>query len=106
MGLRAADKTALRPPLIHGRATMAKASGNGSGKFDIGVHDMGGWGRVTAGSAPATADELAAYLSHRLTAWFREHLNLRLICVLPVNRDGSTVELHSWYEQHGFTDKT
>jgi len=84
---------------------MARSQpGNGSGKFDIGVHDLGGWVRVQAGGEPATSDELAAYLSHRLSVWRRENPHLRLISVVPVNRDGTTVELHAWYEQTVFPD--
>jgi hypothetical protein len=46
---------------------MSKAKpGNGSGKFDVGAHDMGGWVRVVASNSPDTPDELGVYLAHRL----------------------------------------
>jgi hypothetical protein len=40
-----------------------------------------------------------------LSLWLREHHHLRLICVVPITRDGNTIELHGWYEQHDFPDK-
>jgi hypothetical protein len=83
---------------------MAKQHGNGSGKFDVGVHDMGGWLRVTAGEASDLADNLAVYLSHGLSAWLRANPHLRLRCVVPINVNAMTVELHAWYEQHSFPD--
>lgn len=91
-------------PLSGGWCQMAKTSGNGSGKIGVGAHDMGGWVRVVPGTSGAPPDDLAFYLSHRLSDWFREHAHLRLLCVVPVNRDGTTVELHAWYEQHLFPD--
>jgi hypothetical protein len=78
--------------------------GNGSGKFDIGAHDMGGWVRVIAGQTAAEVEDLGFYLAHRLSMWFRENPHLRLLSVVPINRDGNTVELHGWYEQHLFPD--
>jgi hypothetical protein len=39
-----------------------------------------------------------------VTQWFRSRPHLRLLCVLPVNKGGDTVELHVWYEQHLFPD--
>ncbi len=80
--------------------------GNGSGSFDVGAHDMGGWVRVTTGQTGAHVENLGFYLAHRLSAWFREHPHLRLICVVPINRDGNTIELHGWYVQHLFDDKS
>lgn len=86
---------------------MAKPHpGNGSSKFGVGVHDMGGWVQVKADGSPAGPDELAVYLSHRLSEWLRDNAHLRLLCVVPVSRDGKTVELHAWYEQHLFPDKS
>ena len=46
---------------------MKKPShGNGSGKFEIGQHDMGGWVRIVAGRQNLPED-LAVYLSSALT---------------------------------------
>jgi hypothetical protein len=78
--------------------------GNGSGKFDVGAHDMGGWVRIIPGQSAHTATDLPGFLAHRLSEWLREHPHLRLLCVVPITRDGSTVELQAWYEQHLFPD--
>ena len=81
-----------------------KSGGNGSGKLDVGCHDMGGWIRVlAAGETPA---DLPVYLSHLLAQWFRERPHLRLRFVVPISRDGDTVELHAWYDAHVFPDQT
>jgi len=66
----------------------------------IGINqlDMGGWVRVYLGQGEPTG-EIAHFLSHALNGWFRERPHLRLRLVLPVTRNGNTVELHAWYEQ-------
>lgn len=66
---------------------------------------MGGWVRVTA-SGTANPKEVAPFLAHRLAGWLRESTRLRLVCIVPIDRDGDTVELHAWYEQHIFNDKS
>ena len=38
--------------------------GNGSGKFDVGVHDMGGWVQVVAGGTAPQDGNLPFYLAH------------------------------------------
>jgi hypothetical protein len=76
--------------------------GNGSGKFDIGAHDMGGWVRVRASQTAAHVEDLGFYLAHVLSNWFREHPHLQLISIVPIVKDGNTVELHGWYAQHLF----
>ena len=43
--------------------------GNGSGKFDVGVHDMGGWVRVIPGGTAPQDGNLPFYLAHRLSHW-------------------------------------
>jgi hypothetical protein len=79
---------------------MKQQPSNGSGRLEIVEHDMGGWVRVRAsGNIP---DDLPVFLSHTLTKWFRERPPLRLTCVVPISRDGTTVELHGWYECHVF----
>ena len=75
--------------------------GNGSGKFDIGRHDMGGWVRVCA-SRHNLPDDLPVYLAQTLTEWFRQRPHLHLRSVVPVQRDGRTVELYGWYDAHLF----
>ena len=74
---------------------MAKnIPGNGSGKLNVHQADMGGWVRVFTDPMAALSDDLAIYLSLALTEWFRQRSQLRLRAVLPVTRDGTTVELH------------
>jgi hypothetical protein len=75
--------------------------GNGSGKFEINQADMGGWVRICAAKPEdCPRDDLAVYLSQSLAEWLRLKPHLRLKCVVPIDRDGSTVELHAWYEVH------
>jgi len=83
---------------------MKHRHGNGSGKFEIGQHDMGGWVRIVAGRTGDLPDDLPVYLSHALTNWFRQRPQLRMRCVLPINKDGDTVELHAWYDLQIFPD--
>jgi hypothetical protein len=80
---------------------MKKPHGNGSGNFEIGQVDMGGWVRFLAGGQNLPHD-LPVYLSKTVAAWSREHPNLRLRFVVPIQRDGDTVELHAWYDGHVF----
>ena len=96
--LAAQKGTAMKRPLGDG--------GNGSSKFDISAHDMAGWVRVLAGKTGTIPEDLPAYLSRHLTNWFRQRPHLRSRCVLPVNKDGNTVELHAWYDQVLFNDLT
>jgi hypothetical protein len=72
-------------------------------RFEIIHEDMGGWVRVFLGRGEPTG-ELAKYLSHGLTAWMRIRPQLRIRFVVPVSRDGDTVELHAWYDQVLFPD--
>jgi hypothetical protein len=76
--------------------------GNGSGRFEIGQADMGGWVRVFPARADEPRDDLAVYLAQTLTEWFRQRPPLRLRCVVPVSRGGDTAELHAWYDTHVF----
>jgi hypothetical protein len=78
--------------------------GNGSGKFDVGAHDMGGWVRVIAGPTSAHVEDLGFFLAHRLSMWFRENPYLHVLSVVPINKDGRTIELYGWYAQHLFSD--
>jgi hypothetical protein len=77
------------------------SGGNGSGKFSIDQHDMGGWVRICACGANLP-DDLPVYLSQSLTDWFRKRPHFYLRCVAPIQRDGDTVELHAWYGTHLF----
>ena len=72
-------------------------------RFEIVQQDMGGWVRVFLGRGEPTG-ELAKFLSHGLTDWMRMRAHLRVRFVVPINRDGDTVELHAWYDQVLFPD--
>ena len=76
--------------------------GNGSGKFDVHQQDMGGWVRVFASAKQKPPEDLPVFLSHSLTEWFRLRPNLHIRCIVPVCKDGDTVELHCWYDAHLF----
>jgi hypothetical protein len=52
----------------------------------------------------AHVEDLAFYLAHSLSQWFRENSHLRLIAVTPISNEGDAVELHGWYEQHLLRD--
>ena len=72
-------------------------------RFEIVQEDMGGWLRVFLGRGEPVG-EVARFLSHTLTSWFRERPHLRLRFAVPITRDGDTVELHAWYDQLIFPD--
>jgi hypothetical protein len=77
-------------------------------RFEIIQENMGGWvrvflGRVFLGRGEPTG-EVAKFLSHSLTEWMRQRPHLRVRFVVPINRDGDTVELHAWYDQIIFPD--
>jgi hypothetical protein len=82
----------------------SKASGNGSSRFEVYQRDMGGWVRVFTSATADRPDDLAVYLSHALTAWFRQRPQLRIRTVVPITRDGDTIELHAWYDLGVFAD--
>jgi hypothetical protein len=81
--------------------SMKEQPSAGSSKFEIVQTDMGGWVRIHHATGPVPND-LALYLSQMLAGWFRQHPHLRLVCVVPISRNGTTVELHGWYECHIF----
>jgi hypothetical protein len=62
---------------------------------------LGGWVRIVAGRHNLP-DDLPVHLPQALSGWFRQRPQLRMRCVVPVQRDGNTVELHAWYEAHLF----
>jgi hypothetical protein len=80
---------------------MKGQPGNGSSKFQVQQDDMGGWVRVHASGSSFPAN-LPVILSACLTDWFRQRLHLRLRFVIPIQKDGNTVELHAWYECQTF----
>lgn len=78
--------------------------GNGSGKINVHQDDMGGWGRVHTDKLAIVPDDLGLNLSLALTEWFGQRPQLTMRCVVPVVREGCTVELHGWYGLHVFPD--
>jgi hypothetical protein len=68
--------------------------GNGSGRFEIESADMGGWVRVFPKRMDNLPEDLPVYLGQTLAQWFRERPQLHLRCVVPISKDGDTVELH------------
>jgi hypothetical protein len=87
--------------LTAGVTMNPKPKSNGSGKVNINSSDMGGWVRIAAGNHDLPED-IGVYLSQGLADWFRQRPHLRLRCVVPISRNGTTVELHAWYEAHIF----
>jgi hypothetical protein len=80
----------------------AGALGPGIGRRD----SMGGWVRVYADRTASLPEDFALYLSGALTQWFRERPQLRMRQVVPIQRDGDTVELHAWFDQTIFPDRS
>lgn len=80
------------------------ALGNGDTKFQITATDMGGWVRVFLDSGHPV--DLPTYLSQSLASWFRERPHLHVRSVVPISRDGDTVELHAWFDAHVFAPPT
>jgi hypothetical protein len=62
---------------------------------------MGGWVRFCAGKVNLP-DDLPIFLSQALSGWFRQRPYLRMRCVVPIQQDGNTVELHAWYDAYVF----
>ncbi len=85
---------------------MPQNQGNGTGKFNVVIVDQGGWVRVFVPDLDAIPydNDLPLYLAHAMTAWFRVNPHLRLRFAMPITRDGQTVEMYGWYDQHLFPD--
>ncbi len=66
--------------------------------FEIDIEEHMGFVRVLMGRGEPTG-ELAQFLSATLAQWIDQHPELRILAVVPINRDGDTVELHAWFEQ-------
>jgi hypothetical protein len=74
-------------------------NGNGSGKVEIGFHDLGTYVRVISGPGAAQAEDLPGVLAQALTDFFAKNPEKHLRFIVPINRDGTTVELQAWYEE-------
>ena len=67
---------------------------NGSGKIDIGLVHKGGWVRVRLSRQYDLPEDIHAVMSSCLAKWFKDRPHLRLRFVVPIQRDGTTVEMH------------
>ncbi len=83
-------------------ATIKGPHGNGSDKMGISQQDMCGWVRIAACEHQHLPDAVHVYHSQALTEWYTQRPHLRMRCIVPVQKEGTTVELHSWYDQHLF----
>jgi hypothetical protein len=75
-----------------------KSGGNGSGKIDIGIQDMGGWVQVRLSRNYDLPEDIHVGLSAALAQWFRQNPHKRLRFAVPIQRDGNTIALHAWYD--------
>lgn len=66
--------------------------------FEIVIEDHMGFVRVLMGHGEPTG-ELVQFLSATLAQWIVQHPEVRVLAVIPINRDGDTVELHAWFER-------
>jgi hypothetical protein len=78
------------------------SSGNGSNKFDVFAQDQFGWVRVFCKLEGPQPAELPLALSDVLSEWFRQRPHLKVRTIVPIQKDGDTVELHAWYDCHVF----
>lgn len=69
------------------KIAVARPLSSGSGRHGKGKNPVNGY---------------PVFLSQALSEWFRHWPHLRMRCVVPVQRDGNTVELHAWYDAHLF----
>jgi hypothetical protein len=81
---------------------MKPHGGNGCGKFNVFSDDMDGWLRVHTDLKGTVPNDLACTCRSRSPNWFRERPTFRLRSVVPISRDGNTVELHAWFDAHMF----
>jgi len=75
---------------------------------EVQVHsaDMGGWVRFFTDRRSHNNPELAVILSTALSDWFRARPHFHLRCVVPIQKEGTTVELHCWFAAHVFPPTT
>lgn len=66
--------------------------------FEINVEDHREFPHVFMGRG-APLGELAQFLSATLANWRLANPEQRIWAVVPINRDGDTVEPHPWFEK-------
>src|SRR5262249_2202205 len=106
-GVFAYNVEVLPPPVGaegEGQKAVAQPSGVPSPRVNVHQEDMGGWVRAFSDRVGHQPDQLPLFLSHGRTEFFRRRPQLSVKCVVPVVRDGATVELHAWYTLHVFPD--
>jgi hypothetical protein len=69
------------------------------GNVEIGFHDEGSYVRIISGPGADHAEDLPGILARALTDFFKKNPGKHLLFVVPINRDGTTVELQGWYEE-------
>jgi hypothetical protein len=77
-----------------------KPSGNGANAITLVSRDEGGWVRIFPERYHDLPEQLPLFLSSALADWFRQRPQLRLRTVAPMSKDGTTVELHAWFDIH------
>ena len=73
--------------------------GNGDGKIEIGVVEMGkGWVMFRAGITPTTdVRRVPTAINEVMTAWLKERASLLVRATLPIVEEGNTVAVHVWF---------
>jgi hypothetical protein len=72
-------------------------SRNGSSKFEVGAHDIGGDVQIVASDSPGTPANLGVYFADRLMSWLRAN-DQTLIGTASFAVGGRTVELIGFYK--------
>lgn len=75
-----------------------KPGGNGSGKIDIVIQEMRGWFEIRVSRDYDLPDDVHVGMSEIMNQWFCDRPHLRMRCVVPIQKDGSTVAFHVWYD--------
>jgi hypothetical protein len=68
--------------------------------------DLGGWLRFFSNPETKDLPDLPFYLSYAVSQFFRTRPHYRPYAIVPIHKDGKTVEMHVWYAQVGFPDYT
>jgi hypothetical protein len=77
-----------------------KPGGNGSSTVPVHASDMGGWVRVFTDKPGPLPEAFPLYLSLALADWFRQRPQFHLRTIVPITKDGTTAELHAWFDVH------
>ena len=71
---------------------------------EVSIHyeERSGWVRIYTDAEFHPHPLLPLYLAGTLTQWFHDRPQFRVRCVVPMDREGNTVELHAWFDLHVF----